>query len=159
MPPLSDQTLETMFVQAMLCHTSDARADTRTDTRADARTDTSAPQLGDVTDPATLRELLVDLHMTHYSRAAKKRAWMAQIGDITFQAAQDASAEEFEAMIPGHTHTLCKRQFYALARAANKDHANGDPRKYDVFTRLSNTTVKETCMAKAKCQPDSQFFQ
>lgn len=97
-------------------------------------------------DPVTLNEMIVDLRMSIYFEACKvkKDAWLAIIGDVTFERALNCDELEYENMIGVHTHGLSKDQFWAMLRVAQTNE-----KKLDVFLKKSNITVK-SCLKKIK---------
>lgn len=120
------RVLETMFVQAMMHHSSSGRAST------------DDWELPSVKEASTLRDLQIDLHMRHYERscATKTQLWTAQIGEVTLAKTLRATPDEYEQFIGRHSHGMCRSKFKAFAKAAN-----ADTRKLDIFLRKSNNTV------------------
>lgn len=118
-----------MFSQAMLLHDSQSRQNVHEK---------------NVLDSSTLQDIIVDLRMSVYFDACKikKEKWMAIIGDVTFDSAFNGDSTVFSAMIGQHTHGVCKKQFWALLRAASFDET-----KKHIFLSKSNSCV-EKCFKK-----------
>ena len=121
---------ETMFLQALICHSSSTRKDITNK---------------NILDSSTLKDLIVDLHMAFYYDLCKiKRVkWLSLIGDITYCDAVNADENVFTGMIGLHTHGLNKEKFWGMVKACK-----GNSEKKNIFMSKSNKSV-DKCFEKA----------
>ena len=126
---LDSQTCLSMLVQSILCHTNDKRENI---TERNIR------------DSSTLEEYIVDLRMIIYMEKSKvKRGnWLSMIGNVTYEASNNATEEQFRDMIGRHSHSCSKACFWAMAKAALFN-----TRKKEIFLSKSNDTVSQ-CFVK-----------
>ena len=126
-----EQVATSMFLQAILHHTSQKRLDIN---------------LKSVLDSGTLQDLIVDLRMVVYCQLCKvkKDKWLSIIGDVTYQQALNSDVNVFTMMIGTHTHGHSKDQFWGMLKAAMHDSD-----KLSVFQKRSNATGG-SCVDKLK---------
>lgn len=120
---IGDNTLNTMFLQAVLHHTNQTRVKIVEKS---------------VLDSNTFHDLIKDLRMSVYLELCKvkKEEWLKIIGDATYAEALQSDYSAFSGMIGLHTHGLQKSMFWSLLKAAMEDDG-----KLEIFESKSNDTI------------------
>jgi 2'-5' RNA ligase len=118
-----DQVATTMFLQAVLHHTSQTRCDIN---------------MKSVLDSVTLQDMIIDLRMIIYCKLSKvkKEKWLSIIGDVTYQNALNSDINVYTMMIGKHTHGHSKDVFWGMLKAAMYDND-----KMSAFKNRSNGTI------------------